>query len=372
MEIRGIKYVAPMFDNSGYAQASRGNILALHKRGVPLTLSPISFEKTHPDLGEDGEILKSLVNKDIDYNIIITHTTPEFWANYQEAGKTNVGYTIWETSKLHPDWVPHINNNAEKVLVGCTWNVEVFKSSGIKVPIGVVPHGINADKFDGVEPFNVAGVGKDTYMFYSIFQWFERKNPIDLLRTYWSTFRDNEDVALVLKTYRMGYSDEEKNAVRNIIKQVKSTIKMDNYPKVYLIPNMLSEQEMLGLHKRGNCYVSLDHGEGFGLCPFAAGAAGNPIIITGYGGALEFATYENSYLVNYTLEPVHSMPYSPWYKGDQWWAKPDLYKASALMYSAYRAKQSAKDKGAKLQEHIKENFSWDRIADKIVKELEAI
>jgi len=78
MEIKGIKYTAPMFDNSGYAQAARGNVLALHKLGIPLTINPISFEDKEPELGESGRILKSLVNKNIDYNINVIHTTPEF------------------------------------------------------------------------------------------------------------------------------------------------------------------------------------------------------------------------------------------------------------------------------------------------------
>ena len=44
MVIKGIKYTAPVLDNSGYAKAARGNILALHKAGVPVTVNPISFE----------------------------------------------------------------------------------------------------------------------------------------------------------------------------------------------------------------------------------------------------------------------------------------------------------------------------------------
>ena len=62
MKITGIKYIGPIFDPSGYAQACRGNIMALHSQGVPLTLAPISFEPTRPDLGAEGKILNSLVD----------------------------------------------------------------------------------------------------------------------------------------------------------------------------------------------------------------------------------------------------------------------------------------------------------------------
>ena len=79
MDINGIKYTAPIFDGSGYAEASRQYILALHRMGIPLTLEPVSFEPARPDLGETGRILESLVDKKIPYNIKIMHLTPEHY-----------------------------------------------------------------------------------------------------------------------------------------------------------------------------------------------------------------------------------------------------------------------------------------------------
>jgi len=79
MEIKGIKYISPAFDSSGYAQASRGYILSLHKKGIPLMLDPVSFENWSTDLNKDSEILYELASKKIDYNTVIIHLTPEFW-----------------------------------------------------------------------------------------------------------------------------------------------------------------------------------------------------------------------------------------------------------------------------------------------------
>ncbi len=372
MEIKGIKYISPMFDNSGYAQASRGNILALHSLDIPITLAPISFEQARPDLGEDGKILNSLVNKKIDYNIVIIHTTPEFYSKYRENDKINVGYTLFETSKLHPDWKVYINESVDKVLVGSTWNVGVFGGSGVTVPVGVVPHGINISEFDGVEPYHINGPQEDAYIFYSIFQWTERKNPMALIKSYWYAFQKDENVALVLKVYRGDYKDSEKEAIRQTVRQLKKVMPMDSYPKLYLILDMLSHEEMLGLHARGDCYVSLDRGEGFGLSPFTAGACGNPIIITGFGGATEYANENNSYLVDYKLTPVHGMPWSPWYRGDQLWAEPDVLNGALHMRTAYSNQKDAVLKGSLLKEHIRNNFSWEVIGKKIIKELEEL
>ena len=126
---------------------------------------------------------------------------------------------------------------------------------------------------------------------------------------------------------------------------------------------------MLGFHMRGDCYASLDRGEGFGLPGFEAGAAGNPIIVTGFGGVTEYAKPDNSYLVNYTLSPVFGMPWSPWYTLDQLWAEVDVKHAADLMRHVYENRDEAKDKGRKLKQYISENFSWSRVADRIINEI---
>ena len=372
MRIQGIRYTGPIFDNSGYARACRGNILALHKAGVPITLNPISFEQIKPKLGKDGIILNGLVQKDIDYNVNIIHSTPEFWSKHKVHNAVNVGYTIWETTKLHSDWPKYINDNVTKVLVGCEWNAGVFKNSGVTIPVGVVPHGINMDEFNDIKPYGVSGISKDDYVFYSIFQWTERKHPLALLKAYYYAFSGATDVVLVLKTYRNDYTDAEKVAIRDTVKRLKYIMPMDHYPKVSFIPNILSEDEIVGLHKAGDCYVSLDRGEGFGLSPFQAGATGNPIIVTGFGGSTEYAKEDNSYLVRYQETPVFGMPWSPWYRGDQLWAEPDVAHGAKLMQQVYMDRDAAKEKGKRLKESIAKNFSWEAIAQRIIKEIEEI
>ncbi len=371
-KITGIKYINPIQDGSGYAKAGRGYVLALHKLGIPITVSPISFEKILPELGKDGEVLQSLINKDIDYNVVIVHTTPEFWKRFKEPDKTMVNFTIWETTKLHSDWVGYINNNATKVLVGCDWNVDVFKESGITIPIAAVPHAIPIEDSKQIKNYNIKGINEDTFVFYDIFQWTERKDPVSLIKAYWYAFRNNEDVALVLKAYRGDYSDTEKDAIRSTINRLKQVTRLGNYPPIYFISDILTEDEIRGLHNRCDCYVTLNRGEGFGLSPFQAGAYGKPVIATGFGGVTEYLKKENSYLVNYTLTPVHGMPWSPWYKADQLWAQADVVDGANKMLHVYNNQEEAKEKGKQLQKYINTNFSYDVIGKKMIKEIEEV
>lgn len=376
MEIKGIKYFGPMFDHSGYGQASRGYVLALNKLGVPLTLKPITFEKEIPDWGEAGKVLGDLVNKNINYNVVILHTTPEFWEKHKEPNKINIGYCVWETTKLHESWPKFINDNVDAVMVGCEWNKQVFEDSGVKVPIFVVPHGMDMSEYDDVEPYSISGIKKDAYKFYDVFQFTERKHPMALIKSYWAAFRNDENVALILKTYRGDFSDKEKNAVRNTILKLKDVTRMNSYPPIYLVLDMLTRKEILGLHKSGDCFVSLNRGEGFGLSPFTAGAVGDPIIVTGLGGVLEYAKPEHSYLVNYSLTPVFGMNWSPWYNHGkdeaQMWAEPDCGHAIELMRHVYNNQEEAKIKGEALKKYIAENLSWEKVGQKIINIIESL
>lgn len=372
MEIKGIKFISCVLDGSGYAKAARQNILALHKLGIPITIKQVSFEKARPDLGEGGEIIKSLINKDIDYNIIFCQLTPEWWDSHKEEGKLFCGFTIWETTKLHPSWTKYINDTADACFVGCEWNVDVFKESGVKVPIFNAPHCISTEGLIDAKPYNVIGVDKDTFMFYSIFQFTERKSPLDLIKAYWTAFTNNEKVALVLKTYRSDYSEPEKDAIRTTIRRLKKVCPAASHPPIYLILDMLSEEEIAGLHARGDCYASLDRGEGFGLSPFQAGAVGNPIIVTGFGGTTEYAKPDNSYLVDYIETPVYGMPWSPWYLLEQNWAQASPVHGAKLMKHVYNNREEAKARGLKLQSYIKENFTWEVIGNKIINAIRSL
>ena len=358
-----IKYWSPFFDASGYASCSRHYIKALVDCGADVTLSPVSFEEARPTLGNLGNnyILKN-INKKIDYNINLIHLTPEHYPMYKEEGKINVGYTVWETNKIHHDWIAYCNC-MDAIIVPSEWNVTIFKNSGVKVPVYCVPHVVDIERFNNVKKFVVDGPSPDDYVFYSVFQFMERKDPISLLKAYWYAFNSTDKVALVLKVYKNNYSDNEKNAIIQTIKKLKQSILMPkgkDFAPVYLVLDMLSDEEILGLHKYGDCFISLNHAEGFGLPESEAVAIGNPIIVTGYGGVTQFLNKNNSYLLNYTLTPVSGAPMM-WYTFDQCWAQANILQAARIMRFIYKDKEGAKQKGLLAQNNMRDNFNYQFI-----------
>lgn len=363
----GVKYIGPIFDGSGYAAAARNYVLSIHRKGYPITVAPISFERTRPDLGEDGRVLHSLVDKHIDYDKVIVHCTPDLWSQVlnSEPGKYLIGYTVWETSKIPESWAKSCNSVVNEVWVPCDWNMKVFKESGVEKPLFKVPHVIDIPNMDDVADFVLDGVSDDCFMFYSIYQWQERKNPYGLLSAYTSAFSGVDDVVLVLKTYLADHAGD-KARITDLIKDFKRFINLPHYPKIYLVVENMSNAAMLALHKRGDCFTLLQRSEGWGLPHFEAASCGNPVLTTGYGGQVDFLKEDNSYLTNYTLSPVGGMTWSPYYTGDQLWGEPDLKHAMDLMHHVYDNREEAKNKGARARKYLEKNFSWDVVGDLII------
>ena len=259
----GVKYIVPVFDGSGYAEAARNYVLSLHKKGYPVTLAPISFEQARPDLGEDGEILKSLVNAQIQYDKVIVHSTPDLWSRFtqHDQNKYIIGYTVWETSKLDSRWT-RACNKVDEVWLPSEWNMEVFRDSGVTVPLYKIPHAIDVPNLEELPKLNLEGLPQNTFVFYSIFQWQERKNPYGLLAAYNAAFEAVDDVVLILKTYNREQGNDLED-IKKLILDFRKYIHLDNYPKIMLIVENMSREGILGLHNRGDCFVLLQRSEGW-------------------------------------------------------------------------------------------------------------
>ena len=290
--MKGVKYIGQVFNQSGYAEAARNYILALHQLGVPVTVEAIRHNDQQPDLGRDGEVLASLVDRPIDYDRIVLHDTPDTWAHRLRAeppGIGIVGCTVWETSGLHPLWTKACNL-VDEVWVPSRWNAEVFERSGVRVPIDVMPHCMEAPDAAGVAPLELPGVPDGAFVFYSIFHWHERKNPIGLLAAYFAAFSGVHDVVLVLKTYfdwalPAGSADPKERSdaqrLQDEVAAFKRRMKLVHYPRVVGVTGILGRGAIQALHRRGDAFVLLQRAEGWGLPHFEAAGMAKPVVTTG-------------------------------------------------------------------------------------------
>lgn len=357
----GLKYIS-LHDGSGYAHAARSYLRGLRQSGVPLTWQPLVRSRFGLSCGPvrgrsvgDPEF-DAVCNLPLAYDTVLVHAMAAHHALVREPGTRRVGYTVWETDRLPPPRTALLNT-LDLVLVPCQWNVDVCRRSGVTVPLAVVPH-ILDDPSPPVTPLPWP-ITDTTYVFYTIGTWTTRKDMAALVRAYLSAFTSRDPVLLVIKTTardltRRGLPLFRPTAARALQRLVAE---FANPAPIRLIDGQISDAAMAALHQRGDCYVSLCHGEGWGLGAFDAAGRGKPVIMTRYGGQLDYLPEDLAYLVDCRPVPVLDPVWSQVYRPDQLWAQADHACAVRLMRQVFTQRAEAAERGRCLGEHVRAAFN---------------
>lgn len=374
MKIIGIKYICPFFDRTSDSYFSRSIIKALIKSKIPVNIQPINLNnidtyKKEFKNGEENDLLL-LINKEIDYNIVLIHSSPDTYIEFKEKDKINIGIYDWETTELYKPFVDNINKNLEAIFVPSQFNVEVFKSSGVTIPILLLPYCFDESDFEVKDDFSIYKVPKKSYKFYNISSYCERKNLIDLVFAYWVAFQNKEDVVLILKVNVK--NDIDKSVLRNTLIGLKDSLRLDYYAQIRLVTDNLSRRQILGIHKLGDCFVSLSRGEGFGLATFEAICFEKPIISVNFGGITEYLNDNNCLLVKSFMCPVWGYGVEKCYTANQMWANPDVEDAISTMRYIYNNQQEADNRAILRTNEIKDRYNWEKSIKILIDNIEKL
>lgn len=366
----GTKYCGTFLDYSGYGSANRADIASLYLSGVDLVTELVTQVPERTNHGWVGELAANLQNRKIDYKIKVIHLTPDCYPQFMEEGKYHIGRLFWETDKIPDSWIEPCNKMGE-LWVSSPAMIEVFKGSGIKVPMYAFPQSLDtaeADKLYGI--FTIPH--HEGFLFYGIFQWIERKNPKGLIQTYWKTFSGRKDVSLLLKTYRITYVKEEFDQILLDIQRWKREMSLSHFPRLYITNKLLSHAQVMRLHSTGDCFISADHGEGWCRPLQEALLMGRTAITTARGGIHEYLDDTYYFPIPSAYVPVTEVSWIPYYKASQNWAEPDYEKLSETMKYVFANKQVANAKGIHAREYIKNTFSYLAVGRKMAWRLEQI
>jgi glycosyltransferase involved in cell wall biosynthesis len=358
-----VKYIS-LREPSGYGVAARRYLLALMGAGVPLTWTPmvpgpgwrLGYEPYLARSISDPQFA-SICNRRIDYDTLLVHTVPEYFPRWRamEPGKRIVGYTTWETTRLSYHWPPLLNA-MDLLLVPSQWNRDVFRECGVTTPIEVVPHITHPGPFPERSP-------PTEIVFYTIGPWTVRKAMANVLEAYCRAFRSGERVRLIVKTSPEDFTRPP--ALRRLARYFGSATaaisrvlgRHRSHAPVEVVTRTLSDSEIDAFHIKGDCFVSLSHGEGWSIPAFDAAAFGNPVISTRFGGPLEYLSAASAYLVDCTLAAVQDPREPRSYARNQDWAMPDLDVAARLMRDIYERNDEARARGRTLAREVRTRFA---------------
>lgn len=343
---KGVMYVG-QYGTSGYATAAKGYIYDFIVKGVPVSWIPLKFDDSV--LSDDTPyniLVKTAIDKPLaEVSTIFLHCTADLWPKYKEEnkdkfqGRNIIGYTVWETNVLPEKWSDFINQSVNEVWCPSTYNEQVFRESGVTIPLRVVPHRFLRADLPARHNIQMGICGGETLThnpnvltFYSISELNERKNVPALIEAYCKAFTQKQDVRLVLKVHYKNYIPE--NVTYCIGKITQILRQYPDHAPVQLIAKNLSELELLALHSLGDCCVSMTRSEAFGLTLFDAFNYGRKVIAPGYGGHVDYLGKDYAGLVSYTLEDVKNMEgftHGYYMQGKQQWANPNIDHCVEIM-----------------------------------------
>jgi len=325
-----ILYIGTQEQKTGYGISGAGYINALKKAGYEV----ISFDYFNT---------KNKIDEKFD--IVIYHCPVEWLPRLYIPNIPCYVITTFEADKFPKHWVKILEKYKPiAVIVPSEFNKRSLEKD-YTGDVFVIPHVVTEKKVTCElikKRFIKTALENNPFIFYFIGEWNVRKNIETLIKAYLHAFQENENVLLVLKLKKE--RSEDFLLFKKIVEKMRSAMNAENSPKIYVLFDNLSDDEIQSLHEFGNCYVSAHRSEGFGLPIAEAMLAENHIIVTGYSGNLQFCNEYNSNLVSYRKTFVYGQTkYDFWraqYKPDMQWADVDALHFSDTMKKVYKDKDA--------------------------------
>jgi glycosyltransferase involved in cell wall biosynthesis len=343
-----INWYSSFSQGQGYSGSSEHMVVALSKKGVDVRTVGFNRQKKKNYTSDGlGIKRKPFALGDIG----LAYGFPNCFNSI--VNKIKIGFTMFETDKLPNgnanDWSGASGNwldmikNLDLLLAPSNFCKELFINQGAKIPVEVVPLGVNTEMYKYIERPK-----RKTFTFLMLGTLTIRKNPGYVISAFLTLFKDNPNVKLVLKTQS------------GILGHLTFP-----YKNIEIIDRTATTEEMMEYYKEADCFVFPSRGEGFGLPPLEAMATGLPTIFSANTGMLDFADDKYGY-------PIRKMTKQPaLHFSKKWgnvgnWFDPDYQEVKQLMKYVYENQDEAKAKGKLASDWVKNNWTYSQTSDKLI------
>jgi len=374
----GINISGYIDTESGVGESARGIIRALiNDKFISLNINNIKqewlnrgFKKYNKffTFKHNHKVNLICVNADQVKNVIINHLKPSYIR-----GKYNIGYWYWE-SNIFPNEYKESFQFFNEIWVASDFVLNTLNLIS-PIPVIKIPPSFDVDEIKSyitIESTNKLvillkklGINvKKDFVFLSIFDSFsfiERKNPASTILSFKKAFKNLDNVKLIIKTVNLHKTEEGINYFKKLI---------NNDERIILIDKYLSYKDLINLISISNAYVSLHRSEGLGIPIIEAMALSKPVIVTAYGGNMDFCNINNSFLVKwhpYILEKN----IGPYPQGTIW-ADADIDDAASKMIKIFNNKNELEKISKRASLDIKNFFSPNVISKKIKERLKIL
>lgn len=352
--VRYLGYLGPIDSRFGYGGGGILIMRALSLLGIQVSVNP-RYTKPGEEAYEGDlppEVAAQIGRRSFIPRVEIMHCPPQRF--HLRSAPIGIGYTMWETDRIPEEgnayggpWLPKIHQYCDLVIVPCPHNKEVFEACGVKVPIEVIPYGLDID----VWPF-FERPERDTFTVVQFGDLTSRKGVIEAIEAFQRAFPREQDVRLVFKT-----------------KQGRFAMGPFGIPKfrdtrISVINEVWSRGQLVKWLHNADCFIWLSRGEGFGLPPLQAALTGMPVVMTTHSGMGAYYRPQFFYGVRSPYMSESSM-------GGRWY-DADIDHAAEQLRKVYEDRKGALARAKKAATYVRNNFSIEAFADRLGAYLERL
>jgi len=312
----------------------------------------------------DTEEYQKAIIDDIAKQDIFENSTTFFkiWHQFDLAARIGknkyAALTFFETDKLRPKEITMINN-LDFIFVASSWAKTILINNGIKIPIIVSPLGIDPNIFnDSVN--NSVQKDNDKYIFLNIGKWEVRKGHDVLIEIFNDAFNENDNVELWMLNHNPFLNQEENAAWINLYKNSKLGSKIKVFPRITY------HGDVAKLIALSDCGVFPARAEGWNNEVPEFFAINKPVILTNYSAHTEYATKDNSYLID--INSLSSAKDNKFFDGFGNWANfGDEQMEQTVEHMRYVYKNNIRTNPSGLE--TAKNLTWSNTSDIIYNHL---